>query len=116
MELSPLHACKHDNGPWFINKAISISIISGTIAAIGINKEVELRAMLFNSSRYNPRVPPRQYSSTSVDILIKWTFLNIEKFVRFYLSLQRTTHTLYTKHHLLDINVYISNLGRKTNF
>jgi hypothetical protein len=33
MELSPLHACKHDNGPWFINKAISISIISGKIAA-----------------------------------------------------------------------------------
>jgi hypothetical protein len=70
MELSPLHACKHDNGPWFINKAISISIISGKIAAIGINKEVELRAMLFNSSRYNPRVPPREYMKVTSEICL----------------------------------------------
>ena len=88
MALSPLQACKHDNGPWFINKAISIFIVSGKISGVGVNQEVELRAMLFNSSRYNPRVPPRQYSSTSVDILIKWTFRNIEKLVRLYLSLQ----------------------------
>jgi len=49
----------------------------------GVNKELELRSMLFNESRYSPLIRPRQNATDSVVISSKWSFIKLAGLVRY---------------------------------